>query len=51
VLQEVNNEFTSAERIVMYRQGGAMYLTTRILVVDLLQGRVDLRSVILLVIS
>ena len=36
---EVNNEQSAVERCGLYQRGGQLFMTTRILVVDLLSGR------------
>ncbi|KAK3260678.1 hypothetical protein CYMTET_30377 [Cymbomonas tetramitiformis] len=42
--QDVSTELSSAERLVTYAGGGWLFVTTRILVVDLLSQRVPLRN-------
>ncbi|CAM6083895.1 unnamed protein product [Calypogeia fissa] len=42
---EINNEFTSAERTTFYLKGGPYIITSRILIVDLLNERVPLQNV------
>lgn len=42
---EINNEFTSAERSTFYFKGGAYIITSRILIVDMLNERVPLQKV------
>lgn len=39
--QVINNEVTPQERIEMYAEGGCYFITTRILIVDLLDQTLD----------
>ncbi|XP_029178024.1 LOW QUALITY PROTEIN: DNA repair endonuclease XPF [Nylanderia fulva] len=41
----VNSEYTSSEREIMYLEGGVLFISGRILVVDLLKNRVPLHLV------
>ncbi len=42
---EINNESTSSERMQFYANGGAFFVTSRILIVDMLNERVPLTKV------
>lgn len=42
---EINNEYTSADRSNFYAEGGAFFITSRILIVDMLNERVPLHRV------
>eukprot|EP00250_Pteridium_aquilinum_P006518 c16417_g1_i2 orf=74-1330(+) len=42
---EINNEFSGADRLALHTRGGAAFITTRILIVDLLNERVPLARV------
>jgi ERCC4-related helicase len=44
-MQVINNEVSSQERIERYALGGCFLITSRILIVDLLDDRVDARRV------
>ncbi|KAL3684114.1 hypothetical protein R1sor_002136 [Riccia sorocarpa] len=44
-LVEINNEYTSAERVSLYNQGGTFVITARILIVDMLNEKVPLQKV------
>jgi hypothetical protein len=45
LLREVDTLFTSHERLSLYRGGGCLFVTSRILIVDLLNERVPLNQV------
>lgn len=45
LLREVDNQFSSHERLALYRGGGCLFVTSRILIVDLLNERVPLGQV------
>jgi hypothetical protein len=42
---EINNEYTSLERMQCYAKGGVFFITSRILIVDMLNERVPLSKV------
>ncbi|MCO5559047.1 hypothetical protein L7F22_012639 [Adiantum nelumboides] len=42
---EINNEYTASDRLSFYAQGGVAFITSRILIVDLLNERVPLARV------
>lgn len=43
--KDINNQYTSAERIEMYNKGGVFSITSRILIVDMLNERVPFKKV------
>ncbi|KAH9299438.1 hypothetical protein KI387_031120, partial [Taxus chinensis] len=42
---DINNEYASQDRVECYSQGGVMFITSRVLIVDLLNERVPLSKV------
>ncbi|KAJ7544180.1 hypothetical protein O6H91_09G067800 [Diphasiastrum complanatum] len=42
---EINNEYTGSERLTCYTAGGSFFVTSRILIVDMLNERVPLQRV------
>lgn len=43
--KDINNQYTSAERIELYNKGGVFSITSRILIVDMLNERVPFKKV------